>query len=311
MREEKADVPELRQPAVEQQAQHGARGVLRVLDQRGRHARHEAAAAIRRERMEIRHGLAAIELLEDRDEERVAGPGISVAGHEPDAVGLEHVERVFDLAQRALDIGHGHRGEEAEAALVVAPHLRRIVVAQPRQAARLLLLAEPDARRRDRQHRGGGAGAVHLRHGAGDAPFPLRRLQPAEAVVTPPLGERLEVLRRKEMVVDVDARGVRRLRRGDARQHRASAQRRQPGQHLAARGQASGRRIVIARHVSPPRCRSSNAKTLAPADRRVLQKIAAAILTGAARARGRGEGAPPAPRRRSPCPARGDAASGS
>src|SRR5262245_46295970 len=42
---------------------------------------------------------------------------------------LEHVERVFDLLQAAVDVGQRNSGEHAKAARKVADHLRAVVIA--------------------------------------------------------------------------------------------------------------------------------------------------------------------------------------
>ena len=55
--------------------------------------------------MEIDDRFAPVELVEDRRIGGIARPGLAVAGQQADAVELQHVERIFDLAQAALDIG--------------------------------------------------------------------------------------------------------------------------------------------------------------------------------------------------------------
>src|SRR5262249_24628030 len=73
VRENKPDLRVLHQGAVDQQAGDGTRGIEWKFDRLWLQARNHAAAAGRHGRMEIDHGLAAIELLEYRREGRVAG----------------------------------------------------------------------------------------------------------------------------------------------------------------------------------------------------------------------------------------------
>ena len=78
----------------------------------GPHAIGQMGAAGRIDRVGIDHGLTPIELLEHRHEGLVAEIFVAVAGVQADAVGLEHVERIFDLAQRAFGIGQRNGGEQ-------------------------------------------------------------------------------------------------------------------------------------------------------------------------------------------------------
>ena len=64
-----------------------------------------ALAAIRRGRMHVDHRFAAVELLEHRQERRVAEIFVVVAREQRDAVGLEHVEGIFDFLEAALGVG--------------------------------------------------------------------------------------------------------------------------------------------------------------------------------------------------------------
>ena len=68
-------------------------------------------AARRGRRMRIDHGFAAVQLLEDRKEVGISQEFPAVARPEVDAVGLERLERILDLAKGALDIGKRDRGE--------------------------------------------------------------------------------------------------------------------------------------------------------------------------------------------------------
>lgn len=107
-----ADVGIARGSAAEQQTGDGTGSVGAPFD--GAHADLilEIAAAGRRVGMRVDHRLAAIKLLPDGGERRVPQPAVSVVGHHADAIGLERVERVRDLAQAAFDVGQRQGGEQ-------------------------------------------------------------------------------------------------------------------------------------------------------------------------------------------------------
>ena len=153
-----------RERAAEQQARHRARGVVRHLDHRRERADAEPAAAGGDQRMDVDHGLAAVQLLQHRLVDRIAQPLVAVVGLQVDAVGLEGVEGVFDLLQRHVDVHHRQRREDAEAARIIAPHLGGEVLADARRSCWRPLGAgvEPQARGGgERQHRGADAVLVH------------------------------------------------------------------------------------------------------------------------------------------------------
>ena len=109
-----------RERAAEQQARHRAGGVVRHLDHRRERADAQPSAAGRHQRMDVDHGLAAVQLLQHRLVHRIAQPFVAVVGLQVDAVGLDGVEGVFDLLQRHVDVHHRQRREHAEAARIVA-----------------------------------------------------------------------------------------------------------------------------------------------------------------------------------------------
>jgi len=82
--------------------------------------------------VDVHDRLAATELVHDRLEIRMPQPFVAVAGIEPDAIGLEHIKRVFDLLERALDVGHRHVGEQAEAAGMILHGLDHVFIEQAR-----------------------------------------------------------------------------------------------------------------------------------------------------------------------------------
>ena len=166
----------------------------------------EVAAAIRRGRMNEDDGLAPVELVHHRRERRIAEPFVAVARHQDDAVGLERVERVFDFLEAGIDIRQRQDGERAEAPRAVAGEFGAVFVADPRQRHRGRIVAVPDAGRGDREYRGGDAGLVHV----GDRFLrrPVER-RPFEQFALAEIGD---IGRRRQMMMDVDDRRLRRRR---------------------------------------------------------------------------------------------------
>jgi hypothetical protein len=78
--------------------------------------------------VDVDDAVAAIQLAPERLELRVAQPRPLVARADPDAVDLEGVIGVFHFLERAIDIEHRQRREQAELALVVADDLHAPVI---------------------------------------------------------------------------------------------------------------------------------------------------------------------------------------
>ncbi len=124
----------------------------------------------------------------------------------------------------AFGIGQRNGGEQSEAAGIVLAQLRPILVAGARQRASRLDVAEPHTGRRQRQHGGRHAGLLHVGE---------RRLHRPFGRPTAVLRHRLALRRRNVVVMDVDARLLR--RRLSGRRHRRSAE--------TERGKAAGEKI--------------------------------------------------------------------
>ena len=147
-------------------------------------------------------GVAPVELLHHRPVGRVTEPSVVVARHEADAICFERVVGVLDLFQRGVDVGEGHRREQAKSGRVILHHLRSKFVARSGKAVCFRPVAEPQARIRDGQHCGGAAAAVQVLDRLGGCPGGIRRLQQGPALdLGDPCG-------RPEMMVHVDARAV-------------------------------------------------------------------------------------------------------
>jgi hypothetical protein len=155
---------------------------------------------------EIDHSLAPVQFLKHRRKAGIAGIFAVVIREQADAVGLQLVERVGDLAQAALDIRERQACEQPEAAGMLLPHLRGVIVALSRQAPRAFGIAKPEPRRRDRGDRLLDSIAVHRldrmlwrpdRRLAGDQQRP-------DALVP----DKPHVIRRQNMMVDVNSVGM-------------------------------------------------------------------------------------------------------
>ena len=202
--EDPLDVGAAVERAAEQQAHDRAGGVERKFDRRRRDVGNDIERKARRGRMEIHHGLAPVELVEHLLEGVVAGILVHVVRRQRDAVGVERIEGIFDLAQAALDVRQRQRGEMAEPAPVIPLHLRRGLVDLAGEGPRRGGVAQPGARRRHRQHRHRDAVLVHRLDGLARLPV----LQPVvEGVggVLEHVAGLLDVDRRIGMMVGVDA----------------------------------------------------------------------------------------------------------
>src|SRR5882672_3137933 len=102
------------------------------------HAGLKRATAAGRRGMRIDNGLAPVELFVYGRENRVAGPLIAVTRPQADAVGLERIECIFDLAQTSFCVGQRDRRKVSKAPGIVSDQLLRVVVILARQFARPL-----------------------------------------------------------------------------------------------------------------------------------------------------------------------------
>ena len=209
-----------------------------------RHVRNEVPAAGGSRGMRVHDGLPAVQLLHDGGERRIAEPLVAVAREQGDTVGLERVERVRDLVQRALDVGHRHGGEHAETALGIRGQLRRVVIALARQLPGARVVQEAHGRRRDGRQGRRHAGLVHVGQR-------LLRRPVAHRARNVPGGKRGDVRRRRVVVVYVDPvrldcrhLGLRLV----SAEERARSEGGHPGQKLASCGT-----VDSLDHLSPPR----------------------------------------------------------
>src|SRR5579875_755647 len=149
--------------------------------------------------MGVDDGLAAVELLEQREVVRIAEPFIAHIGHQRDAVGLERIERVSGFDKAALDIEDRHRREDAEAAGVIRRLPRREFVPLPRHRAVARLIAALPYGGAVRHREDGGCDAVLVHIVERDRGRPALNAGRA----ADPAAHQLE--NRRRMVMNVDA----------------------------------------------------------------------------------------------------------
>ena len=130
---------------------HDRRGKAQLLDVKSR----------RRDRMHEHDRLAPVEFIENRIEPFVAEIDAVDVRKQDDAVELEHVERMGNLRQRAVDIRQRQQRKAADPLWMIGNQLCVLLVDLTRQGARRSSRNKLDARRRDRQQLGLDSIAVH------------------------------------------------------------------------------------------------------------------------------------------------------
>src|ERR1051326_3961747 len=202
MRPDPADIRKTRRVAAEAYTRDCPRGIGSVLHTSWSHARRviEISATIRGRRVNMYDGIAAVKFFHDRPERRSAEPRIVIAREESDTIGLQRVIGICDLLQRRIDVGQRHRREKSKSPWIVLHELCGIFVARTGEAAGHGLVAKPQPRIRDRDHRCRDASAVHVFDGFRRSPRGIRGLKqgPPFDVGNPN--------RRTGMMMDVDAK---------------------------------------------------------------------------------------------------------
>ena len=105
MSENEASVPESRKRTGKEQAGDCPSRVLGHLGEYRGNVWYEIATAIRRSRMNVDEGFAAIEFVEHWRVGGIAGPFITVTRQKDDSIRFEHIQSVRDLPQGAFDVG--------------------------------------------------------------------------------------------------------------------------------------------------------------------------------------------------------------
>lgn len=116
-------------------------------------------------------GPAPLELVKDRIETAVTQIAATGVRHHRHAIKPEHVERVLDLLQRAVDVRERKRCKSAEAVGTVALDLGEVLIDATRERPRGAIVAEMNAGRADRRHGDVDPGLVEV----GDRPSRLQR----------------------------------------------------------------------------------------------------------------------------------------
>ena len=129
MREDPANVRELRERAGQQQAGDCACGIERKLQGRRRRLGQDGPAALRLRRMHEHHTLAAVELVPYRLKIGMAEILAAIARRCAHAVDMQRVEGISDLFEAGIGIRQRQGRERAEAAGMIAGDLRHPFVA--------------------------------------------------------------------------------------------------------------------------------------------------------------------------------------
>jgi hypothetical protein len=150
------------------------------------------------------HGLSPVEFFENGSKGGIAEPFVAIARQQGDAVGLQRVERILDLAQRAFGVRQGNCGKQAEPAGVFAQEIGTIVVHPPRELICFLCIAEPYPGRRQRQDSGCNAMRIHRIERLLWAPFEPGAADFAAARTRDPVAVLFKIKWRDDMAVDID-----------------------------------------------------------------------------------------------------------
>ena len=112
--------------------------------------------------MGVDDSIAPVEFLEDRVERGIAQPFVAVACEQADAVRLERIEAVFDLAEAGVNVRKRQCGEYTETARMIRGQSRRVLVAFAAKPDRRRRIVKGVSRRRDRTDTCGHARPVHI-----------------------------------------------------------------------------------------------------------------------------------------------------
>src|SRR6516165_10662838 len=112
--------------------------------------------------MRIHHRLASIQLLHHRLECGVAEELPLVIGHQADALHLEGIERVLDLANGTVNIRKRHGREHPEPARMVSNDLGAELVGLAGELSRAVEIAKKDTWLANGQYRGCHTTMVHI-----------------------------------------------------------------------------------------------------------------------------------------------------
>lgn len=139
---------------------------------------------MRRSRINEDNGASGVELGIERIEALVAEIEAVEISFQDDAIGSQLVERLARLQDRALRIRQRRRRKKPEPAFMTFGQARAFLVHPAGEGPSRPVLAEVDARRRDRKEGRFDAETVHRRQSAGRAPIRHRGnpVRPVEAV---------------------------------------------------------------------------------------------------------------------------------
>jgi hypothetical protein len=112
--------------------------------------------------MGVDDSLSAIQLLIEWIERFVTEPLIFVVGPHAHTIGLQRIHRVGSFTKTPFNIRQRQGRKYAEAARIVRPQFRRILIAVAGDLSDALNTAEPDARTGNRSQRGCSSPLIHV-----------------------------------------------------------------------------------------------------------------------------------------------------
>ena len=191
--DDEVDIGVVREHTVPQQAQHGAIHVVVELRHVVGYSRGIQTAMRSCVRVQEHCRSTPIEFFEDRHLRGVARPHLCGTRVHRDAVRVERVERVLDLAQTAVRVGQRHGRKEPESTGMILPQRGGELVGASRQVARLGgTFVQRLGKRRAGYDRGGNSVPVHVAKSDLGRPGPRGAIQEGRQIV----------------MVDIDTPGV-------------------------------------------------------------------------------------------------------
>src|SRR5580700_3468662 len=152
MAENKSDIRAAGERAVHQKTGDRACRIENELDYAGRNPGYQIYGATGFGRMDENDGLAAIQLVENRTECRVARPFVIVTRLQVGAVRSESFKSVFDLRKTAVHVRQRKRGKHPEAPRIILGKSRSKFIRDARELAGIFLAFVPGARHGQRQN---------------------------------------------------------------------------------------------------------------------------------------------------------------
>ena len=122
MCDDDADIGAALQRTGKDEIDDGARRVKHVFDNKRRRAQVRLRGRFAMRRMNKYDGVAPVELVKNRVEQRISQVSIIYAGKKADAIEVQDVERIGDFFQRTVDIRQGNQSKRSESRRMFQRH---------------------------------------------------------------------------------------------------------------------------------------------------------------------------------------------